>query len=363
MLVLIVLGLLIFVHELGHFIIAKKSGMKIEEFGFGFPPRIWGIKRGETMYSINWIPLGGFVKILGQDGEQKDNPKSFAAKKARWRFAVLIAGVTMNMLLAVVLLGANNIIGSPTEITDNEIAPNGQASILITTISQDSPAKNADIRMGDVLLAINGTSVDKVMDVQELVQQQKGQEVVLQIQRGDTELEKTLTPRVDHPEDEGSVGIGLARTALKKSPWYLAPWYGLRDTGILTFQIVVGFVMLLKTAIAGQTSISESIAGPVGIAVLTKQMSEMGIPYLIRFTALFSVNLAILNILPLPALDGGRIVFIIIEKIKGSPVKKEREALVHTIGFFALILLMIIITFTDFLKFKEAFKSLFEKIF
>lgn len=359
---LVILGLLIFVHELGHFIIAKRAGMRVEEFGFGFPPRLYGIKRGETTYSINWIPLGGFVRILGEDGSHRDDARSFSAKKAYQRFFVLIAGVTMNLLLAVVLLTVNNMIGIPTAISDDENSTH-PTSIQITAIAEASPAQEAGLKIGDVLVSIDGTPYTHVRDVQHVIEEHRGNELALGILRGDHELTMKMTPREEHPEDEGALGIGLVRTTLKQYPWTIAPWYGLRDTFMMTIQIIFGFFALMKGLIAGQTGIADNIAGPVGIVILTKQFTEMGISYLIQFTALLSINLAIINILPLPALDGGRILFIIIEKIKRSPIDKKKEGLIHTIGFISLLVLMGIVTLFDVLKFKEGIMGFFQRLF
>lgn len=359
---IIVLGLLIFVHELGHFVMARKAGMDVQEFGFGFPPKMFGIRRGSTTYSINWIPLGGFVRILGEDGQHRDDPNSFGSKTITKRFLVLVAGVVMNMILAWVLLSINNVIGVPTAIAPED-ALHTASMTQITTVAPGSPAEEVGLRTGDTIHFINNQEVANTTAAIATIRENQGEEVAITIQSGNTEQILRVTPRLNPPENEGALGIGLADITLEKNPWYLAPVLGLSDTALLTWRIVTGFGLLIKGIFIQEGNVAGSVAGPLGIAALTKQVSEMGIQYLIQFTALLSVNLAIINILPLPALDGGRILFLVIEKIKGSPVKKEREGLIHTIGFGSLLVLMVVVTFLDIMKFKDSILSLFSGIF
>ncbi|MEK7615831.1 MAG: M50 family metallopeptidase [Patescibacteria group bacterium] len=326
---LIVLSVIIFVHELGHFVMAKRAGMKVEEFGFGFPPRLWGYKPkdSETTYTINAIPFGGFVKILGEDGESKDN-RSFTAKKFWPRVSVIIAGVVMNFLLAAVLFSIVNGIGS-------------EAKILITAVAKDSPAYTAGIRMGDELIGFE--SIDAV---QYYIAQHKGEEITLQLSRGSVKL----TPRENPPPGEGAIGIAFTKTEAVSYSWYESIVFGFRDAAVGVWMILKGFGTIIKNLfITGKAGVE--LAGPVGIAIISGQAARLGLVYLLQFVAVISLNLAVINIVPFPALDGGRLLFLIIEKIKGSPLPKRLENGFNTVGFIFLLLLMFYITTKDVLKF------------
>lgn len=326
---IIVLSVIIFVHELGHFVMAKRAGMKVEEFGFGFPPRIWGYKPkdSETVYSINWIPFGGFVKILGEDGNSDDN-RSFTAKNFWPRFKVIVAGVAMNFIFAVGLFIIINLIGS-------------EAKILITNVAPNSPAQQAGIKVGDVVLGF--ADVD---EVQKYIGEHKEQEIILQMSRRTIKI----TPRENPPPGEGAIGIALAQTEAVSYPWYEAIWRGIADAGTAFWSIVVGFITLIKHIITtGKAGVE--LAGPVGIAVISGQAARLGFIYLAQFVAFISLNLAVINIVPFPALDGGRLLFLVIEKIKGSPLPRKLEGAMNMVGFALLLLLMFYITAKDVLKF------------
>ena len=352
---IIVLGVLVFVHEFGHFIFAKRAGMKVEEFGFGFPPRIWGIKKGETMYSINAIPFGGFVKILGEEGEQRDNPRSFSSKPAGPRLKVIIAGVTMNFFLAVVLLMVTNFFGLRIGLIDDKtafVARDKQVQII--EVSKDSPADKAGLKLLDEVsgFKLNGLfkAVLSAEDVQTFIRENAGQPITIVIKRNKETLEKEIVPRVNPPAGQGALGVSLALTGVVSYPWYEAVWRGVYDAVILTMNTVVGYFILFKTLLLKGKLIAD-VSGPVGIATLTGQAARMGINYLMQFTAMISINLAVLNIIPFPALDGGRALLIIIEKFKGSPVNKKAEQLVNAVGFALLIALMVYVTAKDITRF------------
>lgn len=357
----LVLGLLIFVHEFGHFIVAKKSGMKVEEFGFGFPPKIFGIKRGDTTYSINLLPIGGFVRILGEDGENPNDPKSFASRGVGIRAAVISAGVIMNLLLAIVLLIIGFKIGIPSVVEGNEDLNIRDQKVQIVTISDGSPAQQAGIKIGDGIIEIDSTKVESVEQVQDLINQAKGKELNLTIERGEEVQNITLVPRENPPENEGATGIALVKTGIISYPWHISIWKGIEATFSMTIAIVVAFAGILKNIFIGQ-GVSEGLSGPVGIAVMTGQMAKLGFVYILQFTAILSINLAILNFLPFPALDGGRMLFLILEKIRGKKVKKKTENMIHATGFIILIILMILITFRDIFKFKDIFINFWDKL-
>jgi len=351
---ILILGLLIFVHELGHFITAKKFGVKVEEFGFGFPPRIFGIKKGETTYSLNLLPIGGFVKIFGeQNVEKRVKSKRAFYNQPIWKRAIILSmGVIMNFLLAAIILSVIHGIGVPSVVEgDESLYQNLQIQVI--EVAKDSPAKNAEIKVGDAIYALsfgnNRVEVKESEDVQKFVAMYVGEEIVLEIKRGKNVLEKNIVPRVSPPENEGALGIAMTKIGTRSYPWYQAIVKGFAAAGRLFVTICVLFFLLLKALIFKGDMIGE-IAGPVGIFNWTAHMVDLGWVYVLQFTAIFSINLAILNFIPIPALDGGRLLFLLIEKIKNKPIKPKTENIANSIGFAILILLMLVITFRDIIK-------------
>jgi len=372
---ILILGLLVLVHELGHFIVAKRNGVPSEEFGFGFPPRIVGFykdKEGkrrwvfgsgeidaslkeedETVYSLNLIPLGGFVKIRGEDEEngEKDE-KSFVNQPAWVRFKILFAGVAMNFLLAIVLFSAAFQIGLPESISDTQQVDDSK--VQIAQVSPGSPADEMGLEMGDEVVSIETTNgvvkIDTISGLQETVEQNKGEEITVNVMRADNGAALTTIVRETPPEGEGLLGVQLVRTTFAQYGFFESIWLAIKTT----FMMVIAIIVFLFDMIVGlfrSEPISADVAGPVGIAVMTGKMAELGFAYLLQFTALLSVNLAVINLFPFPALDGGRILFLGIEKIKGSPINRKIEGAFNTVGFFLLIGLMIFITIQDFSKF------------
>jgi len=354
---IIVLGVLIFVHELGHFIIAKRLGMKVKEFGFGFPPRIFGIKKGETVYSINWIPFGGFVSILGEDGGDKDNSRSFSHATPGPRAAVIIAGVIMNVLLAFVLFSIINTIGARTDITGHPAADRAQdIQVNIGLIADNSPAKEAGFEIGDSVLEMNfqdeTVAISEIKEVQDFVELYAGQEIVFTVDRQSEVHEIAVVPRLDPPEGEGAIGIAMVKTGIIDYPIHQAIIQGGKETGIILWRVVQGFGMIFRDIAMGGGETLDQVSGPVGIAVISGQAARLGFTNLMFFTAVISLNLAILNILPIPPLDGGKLLFIIIEKLRrGKEVAKKVEQMVGSIGFLLLIALVIYVTVRDVIKF------------
>jgi regulator of sigma E protease len=348
-----VLSLLVFVHEFGHFITAKKSGISVEEFGFGFPPRIFGVKKGETLYSINWIPLGGFVKIKGEAGEHAHDKDSFANKGAHIRLAVLVAGVIMNVVLAWFLLSLGYLIGMPQAIdTDlSKFARVADAKVQVVDVLDGSPAAKADIQSGDTIVSVGGTAVSTIDAVRALTGAAAGTSERFVVSRNGATLQKDITPAVlDETDKQPAIGVELVTTGMVSYPIWMAPVQGAVATYTFGSDIVGAFAGLIGDLFARQ-KVAVDFSGPVGIAILTSEVAAMGIRYLIQFTALLSLNLAVINILPFPALDGGRVLFLVIEKVRGRAVSRRIENAAHNIGFAVLMLLVLVVTYGDLIKF------------
>lgn len=379
---ILILGLLIFVHEMGHFIVARKFGVKVDEFGMGLPPRIFGFykdKNGKwkkvigskevkdvpkTLYSMNWLPLGGFCSIKGENGEGKNEKDSFASKKIWQRALILTAGVAMNFLLCAVLLSVGFMIGLPQAITDAEdksLYVRGR-QIVISEVANNSPAKNAGVQMGDYLTSIEGVKFESVEEASNFINSKEGQELSIILTRGDEEISKKIIPqRTDEIKDRAIIGVGLVKTGIISYPIHEAIYMGFASTIKLAKLILVTFFELFRDFIFGR-DVKVDVAGPIGIAVLTGQVVKMGFIYILQFTALISLNLAIINFLPIPALDGGRMVFLLIEKIRGSAISQKIENRINTIGFACLMLLFVAVTFHDISKFRYVFVNLWGKI-
>jgi regulator of sigma E protease len=363
----LVLSLLVFVHELGHFYTARRFGIKAEEFGLGFPPRALGIYKSvsgkwkkvrgsqevtdaaDTIYSLNWVPLGGFVK-LNEDESESADPDHFINKPIWKRAIVLSAGVSMNILLAMVLISIGLMVGMPQSLDAlDKNAVISDRKIQIIQVMDPSPAKNAGLSVGDIIVGIDGKQFASYPEIQKYVDEHKDKELAYQIKHAGETKDVKIKPEIREETGKGGIGVALTETGLVKYPWYQAIWQGIRQTFVLAWVILVAFYELLKGLIMG-SGVSGGVAGPVGIASLTGQVARMGFVYLLQFTALLSINLAIINFLPIPALDGGRVLFLIIEKIKGTPVRRELEAVIHNFGFMLLMLLVLLVTFNDIIN-------------
>lgn len=350
---LLILGVIVFFHELGHFFMAKLYGVKVDEFGLGFPPKMFGIKKGETEYTINWIPLGGFVKIKGENGENKDDPESFSSRSISERFQILSAGVIMNFFLAFVIFGAIFMLGFPQDITGLESSAIKDAKdikVQVSEVKENSPASAAGLKTGDTIEKAGDADIKSIENLQNYTKENVGKIVVLTIKRGKENFTREIIPRKEYPQNEGPMGVTLAQTAIISYSPIAAIKQGYEYTVQLTIFIILAFAGIIwNLATTGKTA--AEISGPVGIAAMTQQAAAMGLMTVLNFTAIISVNLAIINVLPFPALDGGRLLFLVVEKIKGSPINQEWEARANNVGFALLMLLMVVVTFKDLAKF------------
>lgn len=350
---LLILGVIVFFHELGHFFMAKLYGVKVDEFGLGFPPKAFGVKKGETEYTINWMPLGGFVKIMGEDGEEKDNPRSFSSQGIGTRFQIISAGVIMNFFLAFVIFSFVFWAGFPQDVTGENISKLKNAKdikIQITAVSENSPASVYGLKPGDTILKIDEKEIKSIDDLQNYTKDNLGKTITLNIERGGANLSKEVVLRDKISDREGPIGVVLARTAIASYSLPEAIKQGYKYTVNLTVFIIFAFAGVLWNLFTTGKSAME-VSGPIGIAAMTGQAASMGFMTILNFTALISVNLAIINALPFPALDGGRLLFLIVEKIKGSPLNQEWEAKANNFGFMLLMVLMVVVTFKDLMKF------------
>jgi len=349
---LAVLSLLVFAHEFGHFIVAKKSGMRVEEFGFGFPPRAFAVRRGDTEYSVNWIPLGGFVKVKGESGQHRDEPDSFASKPAWKRFLVLVAGVVMNLVVASILLSIGFMAGLPTSVDG---VPDGavveQASLDVVSVVDGSPAVRSGIVAGDEVVSMDGKTFDDAEAARAYIKDRGDAGISVIVRKEDGSFATTTVASEDLPGlGVHGIGVGLVKTGLVSFPPHLAVVQGIRATFVYTVEVLRSFGDLLKNLVVHQT-VSVDLSGPVGIAVMTGQAARLGFTYLLQFAALLSINLAVVNALPFPALDGGRILFLLIEVVRRKSVNHQAEAIVHNLGFVFLMALVALVTYRDFVRF------------
>lgn len=341
---------LVGLHEFGHFILAKIFGMRVEEFGIGYPPRIFGRRIGETFFSINLLPFGAFVKIYGEEKRGKD-PRSFNQKPIWQRAFVILGGVISFWLISVILLTIVMNLGVPQVIGD-EVNQNliENPKVQIVAISSDSPAEKEGLKIGDIIreleVANYKISVNKISQIQEFTQANKGKEVTLTIVRGKEIFKVNLVPRISPPADEGPMGIALVRTMIESFPWYKAPLKGISATGRLTILIIQGWGMALSNFFQGLPT-GVQILGPVGIFSLTDQISQLGINYFLQFIATLAIYMALFNLLPIPVVDGGRLLFLGIERILGKPIPQKIEQRINTIFFTLLIALMVWVTIKD----------------
>ncbi len=339
---------LVVLHELGHFITAKIFGVKVEEFGIGYPPRLIGKKIGETIYSLNLLPFGAFVKIYGEEKKAVGN-QSFSQKPIWQRALIVLGGVVSFWIISVILLSIIMALGTPTIISDEENGRLTGPKVQIAAVSPGSPAEIAGLEVGDTIISLKSNeelNVNKVKEVQEFTELNKGQQISLKIQRGKEVFETSIVPRVSPPEGEGAMGLALVRTAVKSYPWYEAPFRGTLAVGNLTIAVVRGWIMAFTNLIKGLPT-GAQLMGPVGIFSLFAQAGQLGAIYFLQFIAIISVYIALFNILPIPALDGGKLLFLAIEKVRRKPVSQKIEQKITAAFFMILIFLMVLVTIKD----------------
>lgn len=349
------LVVLVLVHEFGHFISARKIGVKVEEFAFGFPPRLFGIKRGETLYSFNLLPLGGFVRIFGENKTVSDDPKNFASRSIVERGIILFGGVFFNLVLAYIIFTLLLIVGLPTEKTDLVWGERVQnPAVTIVGVFPESPAQISGIAEGDRILKLlapggNELSPTQTIQVKEFAQTYRGEEIEIILMRGDRQV--TARPNLPgESEDDLFLGIAMSVIGIVKVPWYIAPWSGFEMTVDMFGRTASGFFTIIKSLFSGGDA-GQYVAGPIGIFSLVDATLTFGLSYLLSLVALLSLTLAFINLIPFPGLDGGRLFFLVIEGIRRRPINEKANMLIHASGFILLLLLMAIITYYDIARF------------
>lgn len=360
---LVVLSVLVLIHEFGHFITAKKFGIKVEEFGFGFPPRMLGIKRGETIYSINWLPIGGFVKLYGEDDAgggsvrkkmevpKTDLNRAFFARPAWQRATIVLAGVVMNFVLAVVII--SYLFAGPGVKLPSK-------NITIDEIAAGSPAAAAGLAPRDEVISVNGQNITSTEKFISITHKSEGKPLSLKVMRGGEVMNFEITPRTVVPKGEGPLGVAISNVKVLKYPWYQAPFYGTLEAFKFSWMILAGLGdMIVK--LATERAAPAGVAGPIGVAILTGEAVSYGPVAILWFVALLSLNLAVVNVLPIPALDGGRLFFIMVELITRKKVPQKYETMSHAVGLVVLLALILLITGFDIFRIITG-QSLFPKM-
>ncbi len=352
---LLILSVLVLIHEAGHFFTAKLFGIKVEEFGFGFPLTrpIFSFKKGETTYSFYPALIGGFVKLYGEDEAGSgsiskkqtrvtgDLKRAFFTKPIWQRAIVIFAGAFMNFVLAVVIISVLfSVVGVQT--SGNKV--------IVNAVVKGAPAANAGIKTGDILLSVDNTSITGTEQLVSYARSHLGEKLAIKLETENLKFETVeVTPRKVYPNDEGPMGIAISQNVItQKYPWYKAPFVGTKEA-LRDINLMVQGLVTLVTQLLFHASVPSGVAGPVGIAELTGVFCS-NVSSCLSFVSLISLNLAIINILPIPALDGGRLLFIVIEGIFRKKVNAEIEARAHMIGMIILLGLIALITLHDLLR-------------
>ncbi len=351
---LAILVVLVVVHEFGHFIVAKMAGIRVDEFAFGFPPKIIGRKIGETEYRVNLLPIGGYVKIYGEDPsamlDDADKARSFVHKPRYIQAAVLVAGVVMNIITACVLFAIAFMLGTEASKTVAQDVQLQNERTIIAAVTPNSPAAIAGLQARDVLVSVTAQGVTSqpanTQDIVSILQKNGTEPVIVEVKRDEIIESITVIPRIAEGEQVAKLGIGVDTVGTLQLGFFDAIVRGVSTTFEITKQTVYAFLTLFKGLVQGEGG-TESLTGPIGIVSVVDNVKQFGVAALLVFAAIISVNLAVLNLLPFPALDGGRLLFVIIESIIRRPLPTAFQVWANTIGFFTLLLLMLIVTWAD----------------
>lgn len=348
---LVVLAVLVFVHELGHFIVAKMCGVRVDEFCVGFPPRILSWGKGETKYSIGAIPFGGFVKIFGEDGEEgKESAKSFV-NVSKWKqVAILLSGILFNLIFAWILISSSFALGLISSVDTEYKNVATDVSTIVLSVMRDSPAEKVGLLPGDKILSISNQK--ESFDIPTLAQVQqtvKDSEISVKVvfERNGKQTEDIVPWQIYGGIKQ--IGIGMDTVGIIKFGFFRSIYEGGKTTIITSGKVIVGIYDLIKNSILGKADLSQ-VTGPVGIAGMVGQARYFGLSYFLGFIALISINLGMINLVPFPALDGGRVLFVAIEGVTRKNIKPIVANILNTIGFGLLILLMVVLTFKDIVK-------------
>ncbi len=355
---IIILALLVLVHELGHFIFAKRAKVKVDEFGIGYPPKAATLfTRGETKFTLNWLPFGGFVKIFGENPGEADTSspeyaRSFASKSKWTQAGILIAGVLFNFLLGWLLLSISMGAGVPRAVSPEQAATLEDVTLRVLAVSPDSPAEKAGIASGDVITAVRNETIELTDLTPDGLRGFTGTSqspVTIEYIHGKNTQTAILTPSTDNPEGRPVVGLGVELIGTEKLPIHKALWEGLTMSAKAAWGILAVLGDLIRDLFLGKPDFA-LITGPVGIVGAVGDASQFGFSYLLSFAAIISINLAVINLLPFPALDGGRLLFVGIEAITRKPINQKFAMWANIIGFGLLILLMVVVTYRDIVK-------------
>lgn len=364
---LLVLAVLIFVHELGHFLFARWNKIRVDEFKIGFGPRILSWGKGETKYGLNLIPFGGYVKIHGENPDDEsisgaDKHRSFVNKKAWQQVVVLVAGVLFNFIFAWIIYSIVFVVGvtaTPDRFQKYSTDFKNER-VMITMVSAGSPAEKAGLKVGDVISFINEEKVknNSIELIQNLINTSGGNPISLTINRGTEDVQasvdhftykKTVEPVQGIVKDKYAIGIAMSEVVDLKLPFFSAIYEGGHYTLIMIRDTAVGLYHFFVNIFRGQANFSD-VSGPIGIAGIVGGAAELGFTYLLMITALISINLGVINLIPFPALDGGRVLFVLIESAARRRIKPVYANTVNTVGFFLLMILMVVVTYKDIAK-------------
>lgn len=354
---LAVIGLLVFVHELGHFLAAKRAGVLVEEFAFGFRPRLLAKKIGETTYAINLIPLGGYVKLYGEKAEETGD-RAFTHKSIAQRLMIMIAGSTMNLLLGWLVLTVLFIAGFQPifpGVSDNPLVKGGKV-IAISRINPNSPAEAAGLAAGDKISAVDGQALSTESFIK-YVNERRGQSVKLTVETNGQIREVNVTPRDNPPAGEGVLGVALVSGNKVQTSVLAAPVAAAYETGRLIGVSAKGFALFVRDLVVTQ-KVSEDVTGLIGVGALTGVARRLGIEYLAQLVVMISIGLGVLNLMPILPLDGGHIAALGYEKAVGRPLSERQLGALTSIGLAFVLLIFVLVTAKDILRFR-----VFERLF